>query len=105
MHCCKMMEHYLGQEDRIVDYWPKFREFGIPVHDGGSSHIVIEYCPWCGVNLPRSLRDEWFDILDSINMELDDENLPEDMKSDKWWSKKYGAGALPQKSKPPARGE
>lgn len=26
--------------------------FGLPVHDGGTSHIVIRYCPWCGTRLP-----------------------------------------------------
>jgi hypothetical protein len=23
------------------------------VHDGGSSVIVISYCPWCGIKLPE----------------------------------------------------
>lgn len=23
-------------------------EYGVPVRDGGSSYLVIEYCPWCG---------------------------------------------------------
>lgn len=22
--------------------------YGIPIHDGGSSFIVIKFCPWCG---------------------------------------------------------
>jgi hypothetical protein len=26
--------------------------FGLPVHDGGSSHVVIQFCPWCGTRLP-----------------------------------------------------
>jgi hypothetical protein len=30
--------------------------FGIPIHDGGSSHIVIAFCPWCGVEAPWSIR-------------------------------------------------
>ncbi|MBF0442396.1 MAG: hypothetical protein HQK54_10870 [Oligoflexales bacterium] len=25
--------------------------YGIIVHDGGSSHIRISYCPWCGIKL------------------------------------------------------
>jgi hypothetical protein len=28
-------------------------EFGIRIHDGGSSFVVIRYCPWCGAQLPR----------------------------------------------------
>ena len=25
--------------------------FGIPVRDGGTSLVAIQYCPWCGVKL------------------------------------------------------
>jgi hypothetical protein len=42
------MDGYLKDEDELVDYIPKFREYGVPVHDGGQSHIVIRFCPWCG---------------------------------------------------------
>ena len=55
-HCCQSMEYYLSNEDNIVDYWNKYDEYGIPVHDGGTSMIVIEYCPWCGKKLPPSKR-------------------------------------------------
>lgn len=36
--------------DCIVRYYPS-GVYGIPVHDGGSSFIVIQYCPWCGATL------------------------------------------------------
>jgi len=26
-------------------------EFGLPIHDGGSSFIKIRHCPWCGKRL------------------------------------------------------
>jgi hypothetical protein len=26
-------------------------EFGIPIRDGGRSHVIIHYCPWCGIEL------------------------------------------------------
>lgn len=26
--------------------------FGLIIHDGGSSHIAIQFCPWCGSRLP-----------------------------------------------------
>jgi hypothetical protein len=25
--------------------------FGIPVRDGGSSYIKIDFCPWCGTKI------------------------------------------------------
>ena len=36
--------------DVIMRKW-KDGTFGIPIHDGGSSVIKINYCPWCGKNL------------------------------------------------------
>jgi hypothetical protein len=39
--------------DALVGYWPKSREYGLIVHDGGSSMIVIDFCPWCGKDLRR----------------------------------------------------
>jgi hypothetical protein len=32
--------------------------FGIPVRDGGTSVIRIDYCPWCGINLSGSKTAE-----------------------------------------------
>ena len=30
-------------------------EFGIRIHDGGTSFVTIRFCPWCGSDLmPRS---------------------------------------------------
>ena len=26
-------------------------EFGIMIHDGGTSHVTIKFCPWCGTRL------------------------------------------------------
>ena len=25
--------------------------FGLPIHDGGSSYIEVDFCPWCGGKL------------------------------------------------------
>jgi hypothetical protein len=66
-HCCEDMrrevERVCGQHadrfdcpDCVVLYQPTLREYGLIVHDGGSSSIVIRFCPWCGVRLPESLR-------------------------------------------------
>lgn len=42
-------------EDPDVVIW-KFDStgvYGIPIRNGGSAIIVIEYCPWCGIRLPK----------------------------------------------------
>ena len=37
--------------DSIITHTAKRKQFGIPIHDGGSSFIKINFCPWCGKNL------------------------------------------------------
>ena len=80
-----MMERNLSEGETAIHYIAKFREYGIPVLDGGTSMIVIRFCPWCGADLPESLSDKWFELLASKNLELDDPAIPEDMLTDAWW--------------------
>ena len=37
--------------DVLISYSEYNDEYGIIVHDGGSSSIAINYCPWCGSKL------------------------------------------------------
>lgn len=72
--------------DYIIVYTPKFNEYGIPVRDGGASNIVISHCPWCGIKLPESLNDRWFDELEKFGYDDPwEQDIPENFKSDKWW--------------------
>ena len=67
-HCCLVMAIHIsmpntmpdGEDDHdiIMNYNDVFDEYGIPVYDGGTSVILIEYCPWCGSKLPSSKRDQ-----------------------------------------------
>ena len=85
-YCCEMMACYIQGEDEIVVYTPEFREYGIPVHDGGTSQITIYFCPWCGKRLPAPLRSVWFDEVEKLGIEeWDDPRIPEKYKSDAWW--------------------
>ena len=83
---CKQMESHLNGDDSVIRFIPKFREVGIPVTDGGTSIILIKFCPWCGNQLPPSMRDQWFNKLEEMNLEPDS-RLPSEMKSDLWWRK------------------
>lgn len=47
--------------DVIIKYSSKFDEYGIPIYDGGTSYILIHYCPWCGTKLPKSKRADDID--------------------------------------------
>ena len=52
--------------DALVVYNEVFDEYGLIVHDGGASYVLIAHCPWCGSKLPESQRDRWFDETDAI---------------------------------------
>lgn len=67
-HCCDVMRSELGRTcaehpepfdcpDSTVYYSNEFGEYGILIHDGGSSYSVISYCPWCGEKLPESRQE------------------------------------------------
>jgi hypothetical protein len=61
-HCCENMDYYINMQceehdnvfdcpDNIVVFIEKSNEYGIIIHDGGTSYISIDYCPWCGSKL------------------------------------------------------
>lgn len=35
----------------LIHFSRKSREYGLIVHDGGSSSVAIRFCPWCGEGL------------------------------------------------------
>lgn len=94
-HCCEMMRSNVDKQcdqhaerhdcpDCLVSYIPKFREYGLIVHDGGSSMIVIQFCPWCGTQLPASLRHQWFAELRNLGVEPQD--APQEYRTDAWYA-------------------
>jgi len=71
-----------------VEFTPKFREFGIRILDGGSSHLGITFCPWCGLKLPNSLRDKWFDSLDRLGVDPCGDEIPVEFTDGRWYETK-----------------
>ena len=49
-HCCEQMTYMVEEENSIV-FVPKTKEYGVPIRDGGSSFLIMKYCPWCGKEL------------------------------------------------------
>jgi len=60
--CCESMKYHIEHKcdvhkdpfdcpDKIINYSEKQNIYGIIIHDGGSSFIEIEFCPWCGKKL------------------------------------------------------
>lgn len=87
-YVCKQHGDPFDCPDNLIFYSSKFDEYGIIVHDGGSSFIVISFCPWCGTKLPMSKRDLWFDTLEKLGYdEPFEQDTPEEFNSDKWYNK------------------
>lgn len=57
--CCLMMDSNLNSTcemhpsrkdcpDALISFHPSSNDYRLMIHDGGSSGISINYCPWCG---------------------------------------------------------
>ncbi len=93
-HCCEAMQKAVEYQcpehgdrfdcpDCLIAYSSKFREYGLIVHDGGTSMHTIRFCPWCGTELPTSLRDQWFDELERLGIEPED--APDEFRTGEWY--------------------
>lgn len=79
----------VNDDETAIVYYPKLREFGIPVLDGGPSFIEISHDPFSGKTLPKPLRDEWFATVEKLlgrpyagPLETP---LPDELTSEAWW--------------------
>jgi hypothetical protein len=54
---CDQHPDPLDCADILIFHSEQLDEYGIIIHDGGSSYSVIQYCPWCGIKLPESKRE------------------------------------------------
>jgi len=72
--------------DILISYSPRFDEYSIAVRDGGTSAVVIRYCPWCGVRLPESKRQNWFDELSALGYTgFHSDDIPARYGTDEWY--------------------
>lgn len=84
LDCVKHKDIY-SCPDVLVRYIPKFDEYGLIIHDGGSAASEIKFCPWCGHRLPESKRDAWFDALEELGFDdPSEQDIPPEFNSDAW---------------------
>jgi hypothetical protein len=94
-HCCEAMTRQVDWHcdthadrydcsDALISFTAKFREYGLIIHDGGTSSIIISYCPWCGARLPESQRDRWFDEMDRRGINPWTSDVPAEFEDDRW---------------------
>ncbi len=87
--CCHALEQLCIEEEYPIHYNPKLREFGLDILDGGSSIQLISFCPCCGKQLPRSLRNDWFQAVEDAGFDpIESVDIPQEFNSDEWWQKK-----------------
>lgn len=78
-HCCASMVMALDFQcdqhadpfecaDSLIVYNEVMDEYGLIIHDGTASYVLIDRCPWCGTSLPESARDRWFDAVDALDL-------------------------------------
>ena len=88
-YCCEQMRFHINEREKIIGYIPRTRSIGINISD--STMQLINFCPWCGTKLPKSLEQEMGDILiDTLGLDDidDDPHMPEEFKTDEWWKKR-----------------
>jgi len=89
--CCEGMGVAVREGAVLLNL--KFREWSVVVPDGGESSICLSYCPWCGAPLPSSMRDQWFDNMDALQIAPPYNDAPRKYLSDEWWRTPPGIGS------------
>ncbi len=95
-HCCAAMDTALTYTcsqhenpfdcgDQLLCFDDLFEEYGLIIHDGGSTYVCITHCPWCGTRLPESRRDAYFDELERLGLAIWRDDLPERYRRPGWW--------------------
>jgi len=100
-HCCERMtqqvEYKCPQHADPFDcyrvlicYIAEWDEYGIIEHGESGNHVYIkiEFCPFCGVKLPESKSDLWFDKLEAMGVDPQDpDGIPKEFRTDEWYRK------------------
>ena len=90
--CCDSMNIAI-KENKIIDYDITVREYGMRFRKNRVK--MLNFCPWCGIKLPKDLIGELYDVLEKeYNIPWRDAdifeytNVPDEFKTDEWWKKR-----------------
>jgi hypothetical protein len=93
-HCCFDLDSILSPDEVApynVKYNSRYREYYLKSLEGPYIR-TIDYCPWCGAELLKSLRDVWYDVMDTLNINpnnpTEKKQIPEEFQTDEWWKKR-----------------
>ncbi|WP_332778328.1 DUF6980 family protein [Polaromonas sp.] len=94
-HCCSEMSEQvnmsaldaksplLGSTDKRIYWSPVFNEYGL-ICQPSAEVLQIQHCPFCGVRLPESRRDQWFERLESKGWKTWGDPIPNELLSHEW---------------------
>lgn len=90
-YCCKDMEFHINEREKLIYYSDAKRYYAL--NFSRDTIQLIDYCPWCGNLLPKSLMKEWSKTLrNEYAIEdpafADPQEIPEEFKTDEWWKKR-----------------
>jgi hypothetical protein len=83
------MDIHSKNESEYIFYSPQCREYGLKDFRtdlrNPTIHQIITHCPWCGFELPPALGDEWYDRLEAMGLDPNNDALPPEYEDDTWW--------------------
>ena len=81
------MREQLADERVPIGYSARYREYWLPLIAGHDARQLLSFCPWCGVKLPRSLRDKYFNAVEPLGFDAmtDKNDLPPQYRDDTRW--------------------
>lgn len=68
----------------LVSYDERFDDYSLNVNV--DIQQAISHCPWCGLKLPLSQREEWFDKLEAMGVDPYQDPIPEAFTTGDWRS-------------------
>ena len=83
-HACESMRRVLDTAESALEYRASVREYAIAYTSDGSVQ-PIQWCPFCGLELPASLRDKWLARLEELGLDPFSDALPSELRDDRWW--------------------
>ena len=83
--CCKDMKEALTDNEHPLYYSAAYQEFGLQLASK-YEYSILNYCNWCGVQLPNSRRDQWFEELEAQGIDPWEQDIPINYLSSAWWA-------------------
>jgi len=99
-HCCDKINLHIQDQESPIKYEPEKRLYYLCNIAPGllkKNEVCISYqifhCPLCGIQFPKDLSSEWWNIMEkefNISDFLDEKlnKIPKEFKTEEWWKKR-----------------